>query len=180
VDVVRTADADGLRQAVDYLVDLGHRRIAHIDGGRAPGAADRRRGYRDAMHRHGLGTQERIVTGGLTEEDGAKAARALLADPPTAVTVFNDRCATGVLDAFHRSGLVVPDDISVVGYDNSRLAQLAHINLTTIAQDTTAMSTLAVNRAIDRIAGTGVTQREVVIPPQLVIRGTTAAETRTG
>jgi DNA-binding LacI/PurR family transcriptional regulator len=173
VDVVRTADADGLRQAVDHLVDLGHRRIAHIDGGRAPGAADRRRGYRAAMHHHGLDIHQRIVTGGLTEEDGAKAARALLADPPTAVTVFNDRCATGALDAFHRSGLTVPDDISVVGYDNSRLAQLGHINLTTIAQDTTAMSTLAVNRAIDRIAGTSVTQREIVIPPHLVIRGTT-------
>jgi DNA-binding LacI/PurR family transcriptional regulator len=179
VDVVRTADADGLRQAVDHLVDLGHRRIAHIDGVRAPGAADRRRGYRDAMHHHGLDTHQRIVTGGLTEEDGAKAARALLADPPTAVTVFNDRCATGVLDAFHRSGRVVPDDISVVGYDDSRLARLAHINLTTIAQDTTAMSTHAVHRAIDRIAGTTVAPREVVIPPHLVIRGTTATRSRT-
>ena len=177
VDVVRTADADGLRQAVDHLVGLGHRRIAHIDGGRAPGAADRRRGYRDAMHHHGLDADQRIVPGGLTEEDGADAARALLADPPTAVTIFNDRCATGALEVFRRYGLAVPADISVVGYDDSRLAQLAHVNLTTIAQDTIAMSTLAVNRAIDRIARTGVTQREVVIPPHLVIRGTTAANT---
>jgi DNA-binding LacI/PurR family transcriptional regulator len=158
------------------LVDLGHRRIAHIDGGRAPGAVDRRRGYRDAMRHHGLDADQRIVAGGLTEENGAEAARALLADPPTAVTVFNDRCATGALDVFRRAGLAVPGDISVVGYDNSRLAQLAHVNLTTIAQDTTAMSTLAVNRAINRIAGTTVAQREVIIPPHLVIRGTTAAK----
>jgi len=179
VDVVRTADADGVRQAVDHLVELGHRRIAHIDGARAPGAADRRRGYRDAMHRHGLDAHARIITGGVTEEDGAAAARSLLADAPTAVTVFNDRCATGTLDVFHREGLKVPEDISVVGYDDSRLARLAHVNLTTIAQDTVAMSTLAVGRAIDRIAGTGVTRREVVIPPRLVIRGTTTAESRT-
>ena len=129
------------------------------------------------MHHHGLHADQRIVPGGLTEEDGADAARALLAEPPTAVTVFNDRCATGALDAFHHAGLAVPGDISVVGYDDSRLAQLAHVNLTTIAQDTIAMSTLAVNLAIDRIAGTGVTRREVVIPPRLVIRGTTAANT---
>ena len=78
VDVVRTADADGLDQAVDHLVELGHRRIAHIDGGRAPGAAERRRGYTGALHRHGLGRNALIVPGGLTEDDGAEAARALL------------------------------------------------------------------------------------------------------
>ena len=75
VDVVRTADDEGLRQAVDHLAGLGHRRIAHIDGGRAPGAAERRRGYRQAMQRHGLAAEIRIVPGGLTEDDGAAAAR---------------------------------------------------------------------------------------------------------
>src|SRR4051812_39140097 len=54
VDVVRNADGDGLHLAVDHLAGLGHRRIAHIDGGRAAGAADRRRGYREALRRHGL------------------------------------------------------------------------------------------------------------------------------
>jgi DNA-binding LacI/PurR family transcriptional regulator len=173
VDVVRTADAEGLRQAVDHLVHHGHRRIAHIDGGRAPGAAERRRGYRDAMRRHALDRHARIIPGGLTEEDGAAAARALLHDPPTALTVFNDRCATGVLDVLGHHGLTVPDDISVVGYDDSRLARLAHINLTTVAQDTAAMSGLAVARAIDRIDGSPVTHRHVVVPPHLVVRGTT-------
>jgi DNA-binding LacI/PurR family transcriptional regulator len=173
VDVVRTADADGLHQAVDHLRGLGHRRIAHVDGGRAPGAADRRRGYRDAMRAHGLDRYVRIVPGGLTEEDGAAAARSLLARPPTAVTVFNDRCATGLLDVLARNGLRVPDDISVVGYDDSRLARLAHVDLTTIAQDAAAMTTLAVARAIDRIDGVAVTRRDVVIPPRLVVRGTT-------
>jgi DNA-binding LacI/PurR family transcriptional regulator len=177
VDVVRTADADGLRQAVDHLVQLGHRRIAHIDGGRAPGAADRRRGYRDAMHRHGIDPAARIITGGLTEEEGAAAARALLDDPPTAVTVFNDRCATGVLDVLGHKGLKVPDDISVIGYDDSRLARLAHVNLTTIAQDTTAMTRLAVARAIDRIERSTITRREIVVPPHLVVRGTTGPPT---
>ena len=176
VDVVRTADADGLHQAVDHLVQLGHRSIAHIDGGHAPGAAQRRRGYRDAMCHHALDRHTRIIRGGLTEEDGAAAARALLADPPTAVTVFNDRCATGVLDVLAHNGLKVPDDVSVVGYDDSRLARLAHVNLTTIAQDTATMTRLAVARAIDRVEGSTITHRDVV-PPHLVVRSTTGPPT---
>lgn len=176
VDVVRTADADGLHQAVDHLVQLGHRSIAHIDGGHAPGAAQRRRGYRDAMSHHALDRHTRIIRGGLTEEDGAAAARALLADPPTAVTVFNDRCATGVLDVLAHNGLKVPDDVSVVGYDDSRLARLAHVNLTTIAQDTATMTRLAVARAIDRVEGSTITHRDVV-PPHLVVRSTTGPPT---
>ncbi len=175
LDVVRTADGLGLHQAVDHLVALGHRRITHVDGGRAPGAADRRRGYRDAMLRHGLDAEIRLLPGGLTEEDGAAAARALLdLDPrPSAVTVFNDRCALGVLDVLQRAGLAVPGDVSVVGYDDSRLARLSHVNLTTIAQDTEQITTLAVTRAVDRLDGTPVTERELIVAPRLVVRATT-------
>ena len=88
--------------------------------------------------------------------------------------MFNDRCATGVLDVLHRSGLAVPGDISVVGYDDSRLARLSHVDLTTIAQDTEQISRLAVARAVDRLDSTPVTRRELVIAPHLVVRGTTA------
>ncbi len=179
VDVIRTADAEGLRQAVDHLVQLGHRRIVHIDGGRAPGAAERRRGYLHAMRHHALDRHARIIPGGLTEENGAAAARVLLPDPPTAVTVFNDRCATGVLDVLGHNGLKVPDDISVIGYDDSRLARLTHVNLTTIAQDTATMARLAVARAIDRIEASAIARRDVVIPPRLVVRGTTGPPTPT-
>ena len=123
---------------MDHLVALGHHEIVHIDGGRAPGAADRRRGYRTAMRRHGLSA--RVLPGGLSEEDGAAAASALLASQPrpTAVLAFNDQCATGVLDVFLRSGVTVPGQISVVGFDDSHLARLAHINLTSVGQDVPA------------------------------------------
>ena len=135
VEVVRTADDDGASLAVDHLVALGHHEIVHIDGGRAPGAADRRRGYRTAMRRHGLSA--RVLPGGLSEEDGAAAAGALLTSQarPTAVLAFNDQCATGVLDVFLRAGVAVPGQISVVGFDDSHLARLAHINLTSVGQD---------------------------------------------
>ena len=176
LDVVRTADDEGARQAVDHLVALGHRDIAHIDGGRAPGAADRRRGYREAMNRHGLGSHVRVLSGGLTEEDGATAARTLAAcaPRPTAVLAFNDRCATGVLDAFLRSGIAVPAGVSVVGFDNSHLARLAHIDLTTVAQDVPRLAALAVGRAVARLEGDEAPAGEAVVAPRLVVRGTTA------
>jgi DNA-binding LacI/PurR family transcriptional regulator len=177
IDVVRTADDEGLQQAVNHLVELGHRRIAHIDGGRAAGAAERRRGYRKAMHNHGLDAEIRIITGGLTEDDGAAGARKMLAGdpPPTAVAVFNDRSATGVLDVARTAGLDVPGDLSVVGFDNSRLARLAQFDLTTVAQDAERLADLAVARAVDRLDGKPVGGREQVIPPHLMIRSTTAA-----
>lgn len=176
VDVVRNADAQGMRLAVDHLVDLGHRAIVHVDGGRAPGAAERRRAYLDAVRAHGLADRARVVPGGLTEDDGAAAARALLGGGalPTAISVFNDRCATGVLDVLRREELAVPGDISVVGYDDSRLARLSHVDLTTVAQDSERMSALAVARAVDRLDGSPVDRRELVVSPRLVVRSTTA------
>lgn len=175
VDVVRTDDAAGLGQAVDHLVGLGHRRIAHVDGGRAPGAAERRRGYAGALRRHGLGRPD-VLPGGLTEDDGAAAARALLAraDRPTAVTVFNDRCATGLLDVLRGAGVAVPGAMSVVGYDDSRLARLSHVDLTTVAQDAATLTRLAVDRAVARLDAAATGEREQVVAPRLVVRGTTA------
>lgn len=175
VDVVRTDDAAGLGLAVDHLADLGHTRIAHIDGGRAPGAAERRRGYRSALRGHG---PELIIPGGLTEDDGATAARTLLAAPApaTAVCVFNDRCATGVLHALRAAGRDVPGDVSVVGFDDSSLARLSHVALTTVAQDADRITALAVARAVARLDGVAAAaDREQIVEPRLVVRATTAA-----
>jgi DNA-binding LacI/PurR family transcriptional regulator len=176
VHVVRTADEEGARQAVEHLVSLGHQDIVHLDGGRAPGAAERRRGYRAAMRRHGLAGQARIMAGGLTEESGYAAAQVLRESPgslPTAIVAFNDRCAVGMLDTFIRAGIAVPADVSIVGYDDDRLSRLPHISLTTVRQDASRMARLAVDSLIARLEGNEAGGREVVIPPQLVIRGTT-------
>jgi DNA-binding LacI/PurR family transcriptional regulator len=173
VDVVRTADVEGVQLAVDHLVALGHRDVVHVDGGRAPGAAERRRGYHEAVCRHGL--TPRVLPGGLTEDDGAAAARTLLTGGlPTAVTVFNDRCALGVLDVLRRAARSVPGEVSVVGYDDSRIARLASVDLTSVAQDVEQLTTLAVGRALERLDGASVGRRELVVPPRLVVRSTTA------
>jgi DNA-binding LacI/PurR family transcriptional regulator len=128
------------------------------------------------MNRHGLGEHVRILPGGLTEEDGAAAARSLSAarPRPTAVLAFNDRCATGVLDLFLRSGIAVPGDISVVGFDDTHLARLAHIDLTTVGQDIPRLAHLAVHRTIARLEGDDKPAGEHVMDPRLVVRGTTA------
>jgi DNA-binding LacI/PurR family transcriptional regulator len=177
VDVVRSADVDGVGQAVDHLAGLGHRSIAYVDGGRGTIAADRRRGYRAAMRGNGLAELARVVPGDHTEAAGARAARALLADGeaglPSAVVAFNDHCALGLLDALSRAGVGVPGRVSVVGYDDSTLARLAHVNLTTVSQDALGQAEHAVAAAVERLDGGRVRPREVVLAPRLVVRGTT-------
>jgi DNA-binding LacI/PurR family transcriptional regulator len=174
-DVVRVADEAGVAEAVDHLVGLGHRRIVHVDGGAAAMAADRRAGFLAAMRHHGL-AGGRVLPGGGVEAAGAAAARALLAEPelPTAVITANDRCAIGLLDVFVRAGVRVPQDVSVVGYDDGELARLAHVDLTTVSQEAAEQAGRAVAAAVERLDSDRTDPVEVVLTPRLVVRGTTA------
>jgi DNA-binding LacI/PurR family transcriptional regulator len=174
VDVVRTADDQGVGQAVAHLAGLGHRAIAYVDGGKGVIPGDRRRGYRTAMRRLGLGDRIRTIPGDHTEESGLRAATRLLGQPelPTAVVAFNDRCAVGLLDALNRAGVDVPGSLSVVGYDDSPLARLAHVNLTTVSQDTRQQAEHAVAAAVERLDEGRSEPREVVLTPRLVVRRT--------
>lgn len=175
VDVVCTAEAQGMGQAVGHLAEHGHRAIVHVDAGDAAVAAERRQGYEDAMARHGLEEHVHVLPGDFTEESGADAARALLGRRvlPTAVVTANDRCARGLLEIFVRSGVRVPEDVSVIGYDDSRFAHLSFVNLTSVRQDSTQMAELAVQAAAERLDGGRTTAREYVLTPTLVVRGTT-------
>lgn len=176
VDAVYTADDQGARLAVEHLISLGHNDIVHVDGGDLPGAQERRQGYRDAMAAHGLQRCVRVIPGDYTESSGSAAARELLAgELPTAVIAGNDRCAVGVLDEFRRDGVEVPGRVSLVGYDNSRLARLAHVDLTTVRQNTEELARHAVEFAIGRLDGTvSGPPRVVELTPDLVIRGSTS------
>ncbi len=173
---VRTNDAKGMRQAVDYLVDLGHRRIHHVDGGTDPGSADRSRAYRAAMRAHGLTDEITVIAGAHNEEAGAAAARTMLAaaELPTAVLAGNDRCALGILDVFTRSGVAVPEQVSLVGYDDSRLSENPRIDLTTIHQDAPDIARRAVELAVTMLVDGRDHGRDVVLEPTLVVRGTTS------
>jgi DNA-binding LacI/PurR family transcriptional regulator len=175
VDVVRSADDEGVGQAIDHLAGLGHRAIAFIDGGKGPIASDRRRGYRTAMRRHRLGDHIWIIPGDHTEAAGTRAAQTLVGEGklPSAVVASNDRCALGFLDALNRAGVDVPGAISVVGYDDSTLSRLAHVNLTTVSQDARRQAEQAVAAAVERLDNGRTAHREVVLSPNLVVRGTT-------
>lgn len=175
VDVVRTDDHDGLEQAVAHLTSLGHRDISHVDGGRGTVPALRRRAYQSAMRHHHLASEIRIIQGGGTEDLGADAARAILRSQtrPTAVVSFNDRCAMGVIDTLLRARVEIPDAISVIGYDDSPVARLAHINLTTVSQNTLQLSARAIAAVVDRLENGRTEPRDIVVPPELVVRRTT-------
>jgi DNA-binding LacI/PurR family transcriptional regulator len=179
IDVVRTDDLAGARLAVQHLLDLGHVNIAHVHGQRAPGAAERRRGYLGAMRAAGCEDGTRLVPGGLTEDDGENAAALLVKTPgPTAVTAFNDHCAAGLLATFRDRGIEVPRKVSVVGYDDSHVASLNSVALTTIAQDAPELARSALRLALTRIEDPNAKATEIVIPPRLVTRSTTAAPNR--
>lgn len=179
VDAVRSDDVAGAVLGMDHLVGLGHRRILYLDGGRAPGAAERRRGYRRAARAAQL--PELTGPGGLTERDGAAAAAAMLKSKalPSAVFAFNDRCALGVMDVLIRAGIDIPQQVSVLGFDDSPLAGLAHIDLTTIRQDSAGLARAAVQRLVARLDGGSVDGGAVDLTrePTLVVRSSTAPPT---
>jgi DNA-binding LacI/PurR family transcriptional regulator len=173
---VRTDDGKGIRQAVSYLVELGHRDIHLVDGGTDPGSADRRRAYRAAMRHHGLSAHAKVIPGAHNEQAGALAARAMLAeaDLPTAVLASNDRCALGLLDVFTRAGVDVPDRLSLIGYDDSHFSDNPRIDLTTVHQDAAGLARQAVRIAVEMVTGHPHPTDDVVLDPTLVIRGTTS------
>jgi DNA-binding LacI/PurR family transcriptional regulator len=172
---VTTDDSYGARLAVEHLHELGHRRIAHIDGGKGAGAAPRRSGYMRTMRSLGLADDAQVIAGDFTEEAGAHGAERLLRSAvlPTAIFTANDLSAVGAIDVIERGGLLVPDDVAVVGFDNTSLAALNHIGLTTIDQPRREMGAVAATMLIDAINDRGELS-DVVMSPSLVVRRTSA------
>lgn len=177
MDSVRNDDVAGAGGVVDHLVELGHERIAHIHAGTAPGARERRQGYEDGMRRHGLHDQIASVRGGYTHAEGLEAMGTMLAwqAVPTAVFVANDTAAIGALEALDAAGVLVPGDMSVVGYDNLPISGLHRIALTTVDQPTDQMGREAVELLIERLDGErrDGRPRHLVVPPRLVVRNST-------
>jgi DNA-binding LacI/PurR family transcriptional regulator len=173
IDVVRADDDAGIQQLVDHLVSFGHRRIVHIDGASAGGSAavTRRNAYLAAMRKHGLPSQ--VICGGLTENEGTAAARQLDFSVVTAVVCFNDRSAVGVLDFLDAAGVAVPEQVSVTGYDDSLIARLQRISLTSVNQSPTVQARLALDMVFERLDGGRTESRRTVLPAQVVLRRST-------
>lgn len=169
-------DTMGAGLAVDHLVGLGHTRIAYVDGGTSTVARDRRRGYRAAMQRHGLGDCVSVLEGSFTDEGGYRgASQALdLPDRPTALVVVNDLAALGAMAAAVDRGLSVPEDVSVVGYDGTRLAGLRPLGLTTVGQPLHELGTRAAAYLCAQLDGEPPGAAHTRLAPSLIERRTTA------
>jgi len=174
-DSVTNDNIAGASLAVEHCASLGHTRIAHIDGGSGAGADVRREGYLLAMQRLGLAQYILTAEGAFTENGGYRAALELLKQSPLPSAIFaaNDISAIGALKALEEAGLHTPADVSVVGYDNTSLAALPQISLTSVQQFGADIGRLGVECIVERIEGRRSTPRHEVVAPTLVVRSST-------
>jgi DNA-binding LacI/PurR family transcriptional regulator len=180
VPLVQVDNRGGARAATEHLIGLGHRRIAHISGPHGLGISrERVAGYQEALAAAGLPADPALLVEGDYQEDGGAAAAVRLVDSGTeftAVFAANDLTAIGAMGAFRTRGRLVPDDVSVVGFDDLRLASYVSPGLTTVSQPAADIGERAAGILIDIIRGRRRAGRvgHVVLPPVLVERESTA------
>ncbi len=174
MDEILTANKQGGLLATRYLLERGHRRIGCITGpSYLTPSAERVEGYAEALRAAGVPLNEAlIVTGDFLHASGYRACQHMLglADPPTAIFACNDLMAVGALCAVHEAGLHVPDDVSVIGYDDIPLASYTVPRLTTIAQPAREIGQLAAERLIARLQQATAAPAHQQLPVRLVER----------
>jgi LacI family transcriptional regulator len=171
--VISTNHAGAL-SAMEYLIRLGHRRIGFI-GGRPDlqSANSRLRGYTDALARAGIPSEESLIeVGDFSTEMGRQCARRLLSlpEPPTAIFAANDQSAIGAMEVAHEVGLHMPQDLSVVGFDNIPESAYFNPSLTTVDQFIDQMGRVATNMLVGLIQGKELDSDQHKIETQLIIR----------
>lgn len=177
---LRVDNRRGARLAVDHLLDLGHRRIAHLCGPEANAdAAERRQGYREALAARGIEAEPRLeLAGDFREESGFAAGERLarLVPRPTAVFVANDAMAIGCLAALRARGLEVPRDVSLVGFDDVPNARYLTPALTTVKVPIAEVGAQAMERLLGILTNeSDEGERDEVIVPTLSVRASTLA-----
>jgi len=172
VDAVANDDERGGRLLTQHLLELGHRRIAHIVGEAEVGRL-RRAGYESTLIEAGFDPV--CVAGDWTDITGKRRAIDLLrsSQRPTAIVAANDLSAVGVLDAADELGLRVPDDLSVVGYDNAMFSKLHRLSLTTIDSRIAEVGRVAGRALIGRLDGGEGTAETRLLSPTLIVRSST-------
>jgi DNA-binding LacI/PurR family transcriptional regulator len=167
----------GSRDGTSHLLALGHRRIAYL-GDRFGHQSDTERleGYRAALARERIRVDPRLVVHGDGKPEGAiEPIRQLLglATRPTAIVCYNDMSALGAMRELRSAGLRVPDDVSLVGFDDLYISQYLEPPLTTIRQPMRQMGRLAMETLVGLLAGVR-SRRRVTVPGELIVRGSTA------
>ncbi len=178
VPTVVSDNRHGAAVATEHLLGLGHRRIGFV-GGRLDLESARLRelGYRDALGHAGIDVDPALLRDGDYEEGpSARAGDQLLGlpDPPTAILAANDVSALAVMTVAQQRGLRVPDDLSVVGFDNIPEGALAEPPLTTVHQPLQEMGERAVELLVQLLAGSIPEQRHETLPTRLIVRRSTA------
>jgi LacI family transcriptional regulator len=168
----------GIGEAITHLHWLGHRHIAYIGGpARLRSAAKRLEAFRDAMAYHlPESAPPEIYEGDFRLEGGRRAAREMLgaSELATAVVIANDMMALGVIQEFHERGLSVPEDISIVGFDDIAFASLSNPSLTTVCLPRVELGRKAVEALIATVEHPDQQGVEINIPTYLVLRDSTA------
>jgi len=168
----------GARQAMDHLAALGHKRIAFVSGAeQLESARQRHRAYLDAVAVLGLARGPALlVKGDYTTHGGRGAAERLLAlkKRPTAVFAANDQSAFGVMALLQERGVSIPEDISVVGFDDVPAASEMHPALTTVRQPIDELGRAAINALLARVAGLDAAATHMTLPTELIVRKSTA------
>jgi LacI family transcriptional regulator len=168
---------NGACAAMRHLLELGHRRIAHIAGHEGSRTSlERRRAYEDVLRERGVRPDRAlIVEGDNTLATAAALTQRLLAlpEPPTAIFTYNDAGALGALEAARLAGLRVPADLSVVGFDDVPQAAHAAPPLTTVHQPVEQMGQSAVNTLLALLSGIQAVSSVITFPTSLVVRGST-------
>jgi LacI family transcriptional regulator len=173
--VVEATNWQGAYEATRYLSQLGHTRIAFIKGSRAVRSAlDRFQGYKAALVDCDIPFREELVTeGDYQQQTGYEITKSLLqsVDPlPTAIFASNDLSAFSAMDAARECGLCIPDDISIIGFDDIPQASFVYPKLTTVRQPLEQMGQVAVKMLLEQIEGQSRPPQRVVLATQLVIR----------
>lgn len=176
--VVLGDNVNGACDAASHLIELGHKRIAFIRGTAFTGqSAERERGFRMAMEQAGIPVDESLIGEGVfTERSGFDAAQALLQRPdrPTAIFAANDAMAIGCLNAARAAGLSLPEQLSVVGFDDMAGSSMMQPSLTTLRHPVAEMARAAISELIRRIHNEPGRRQRVEFPSEFVIRDSTA------
>lgn len=178
VDSVVVANAKGAFMAVEHLLGLGHRRIAMVSMRSLPTGTERQAGYLRALRKYGVRGSRRLIRLGVPKpEGGYQYARQLLSlDPrPTAIFVDNNMMMLGALEAIRECGIRVPQELSVVGFDDVPWATLLNPPLTVVAQPTHELGRKAVEQVLKRLDQPGETGSHFQLMPRLIIRDSTGA-----
>lgn len=171
----------GMRSVVDHLISMGHHRIGFISGlSHSSSARDRYYGYLEAHQSRGVDADPELYFEGSYEvTSGQAGAEYLLSFPrkqrPTAIACANDLSALGVMSWAKDHSVDVPGELSVTGFDNSEVAKFNFVGLTTVKQPRKKMGKLAANMLIELINGSPLETESIVLPCELIVRGSTAS-----